>query len=164
MFEAREEYSLPGAFATTDSSACERRMKQAILVTTILVAAAGILLWVGIIRAAIPVLKVGKLLRGEYPGGVVQVDGGTVKAIRSHTPLVFVLGGSEGPQSEVLVRSKQFAPENFREGVPVSIRGVYDPATATFEAYRVATQCPSRYRPAPAPPQPVPGAPGRGAP
>lgn len=138
-------------------------MKQAILVTTILLGAAGILLWVGIARAGIPVLTVAELLAGGSRDRVVQVDGGVVREIRTRIPLVFTLG-APGGESEVLVRSKQLAPENFREGVPVSVRGVYDSTTKTLEAHRVSTQCPSRYRPASATPDAVSSSPGPGAP
>lgn len=123
-------------------------MKQAIVVSAILTAAAGTLFWVGVVRASIPVLTVRELLLGEYRGGTVQVDGGTVKAVRSRAPLVFTLEASPGGGPEILVRSRQLPPENFREGIPVSVRGTYDPEAKTLEAYRVSTRCPSRYQPA----------------
>lgn len=141
-------------------------MKQAIVVSAILAGAAGTLFWVGIVRASIPVLTVEELLSGAHRGGTVQVDGGTVKSVRSRAPLVFTLEASPGGGPEILVRSRQLPPENLREGIPVSVRGVYDPDAKVLEAHRVSTRCPSRYRPESASGVPgTGGAPqGRGAP
>ncbi len=119
-------------------------MKHLIAVSAILAGAVGVLVWVGIVQSSIPVLTVTQLRTG-YAGGAVQLDGGKVAAIQSLMPLSFTIASSEDPTARVEVRSDQIAPENLKEGTPVSLRGTYEPGSNSFQAYRISTQCPSRY-------------------
>jgi cytochrome c-type biogenesis protein CcmE len=49
------------------------------------------------------------------------------------------------PSFVVEVHSQRSPPENFKVGVKVSLRGEYHRAENIFVAYKISTQCPSRY-------------------
>lgn len=119
-------------------------MRKLLAVSVILVVAISLLIWVGIVEASIPVLRLTRLA-ADYRGGTVQVDDGKVAEVESRSPLVFTVS-PEGDRSLTLrVESDRIAPENLKSGTGVSIRGTYDPGTGVFHAYRVSTQCPSKY-------------------
>ena len=120
-------------------------MKKLLIVSFILAGALSYIAWVGIVEASIPVLQIPQLQSDAYPGGTVQIDGGKIARIESLTPLVFTVAPDGDPSLQIRVRSSRLAPENFKEGIPVSLRGEYDRSRNEFVAYKVSTQCPSRY-------------------
>jgi cytochrome c-type biogenesis protein CcmE len=142
-------------------------MKKLIIVSAVFAGALAVLVWVGIVEASIPVLRPSQLLSGEYQGGTVQIDGGKVASVESLTPLRFEIQPDGDDATRVRVRSARLAPENFKVGVKVSLRGEYDATSGVFEAYKISTQCPSRYEAAkeapssgqPPKPPPKPAAP-----
>ena len=113
--------------------------------SAIFAGALAILVWVGIINARIPLLKVVELRSMAAAGETVHVDDGRVLAIESYAPLRFTVTGESAPGAPLRVTSPRSAPENFKVGGAVSLWGTYDPAAGTFQAYRVATKCPSKY-------------------
>jgi cytochrome c-type biogenesis protein CcmE len=120
-------------------------MKRIALVGAVFLSALVVLVWVGVVNASIPVLQVAELLSEEYKGGEVQVDGGKIAKIESYAPLRFSVAAENDPKLAIAVASKVGVPENFKEGIKVSVRGEYDRDTKIFHAYKVSTQCPSRY-------------------
>ena len=120
-------------------------MRKLFIVSGIFVVALVVLVWVGVAGASMPVLTVSQIDTPSYTGGKVQLDGGKVARIDSYTPLVFAVAPEGDPSRLVLVRSKSIAPENFKEGSKVSLRGEYDRKSREFTAYKISTQCPSRY-------------------
>jgi len=119
-------------------------MTKLIVVSTIFVCALGVLVWAGL-GASMPVLMVSQIDSPAYAGGKVQLDGGKVARIDSYTPLVFTISPENDPSCTVRVRSSRLAPENFKVGIKVSLRGDYDRSAKEFTAYKISTQCPSRY-------------------
>lgn len=123
-------------------------MKKPLVVAAVFVLALAVLVYVGIVERSIPVLRVSQLMSADVAraGGTIQVDGGEVATIESLAPLVFTVRPEGDPNLRVRVRSDRLAPENFKEGVKVSLRGEWDPSAEVFVAYKVSTQCPSRYQ------------------
>ncbi len=120
-----------------------------VVVGVVFVVAVSVLVGVAL-GARIPVLTVDQLTSGDYePGTVerhVQADGAQVVEIEStEPPLRFKIATESNPTQVISVVSPQVMPDNFRVGIPVSVRGAYDPKTNEFTAYRVTTKCPSRY-------------------
>jgi len=116
-----------------------------LVVSAIFLCALGVLVWVGVVDASIPVLKLGQLSSDAYKGGNVQIDDGKVAAIESYAPLRFTVTAENDSSLSMQVSSPRSVPENFKEGIKVSLRGEYDPKRNSFEAYKISTQCPSRY-------------------
>ena len=112
-------------------------MKRLVAVAGVLVCAVAVLVWVGIVEASIPVLRLSQLGAG-YEGGTVQLDGGKVREIQSHTPLVFTIYQDGDPSSVIRVESERLAPQNLRKDIPVSLRGTYDANRNVFTAYGIA--------------------------
>ena len=94
--------------------------------------------------SSVPVLAIHQL-RAAYAGGRVQVDGGQVLAIESLQPLRFTVAPAGNPVAAIQVESERTAPENFKVGIDVSLRGDYDPAANILTAHRISTKCPSKY-------------------
>lgn len=115
-----------------------------LVVGIVFVSAVGVLIW-QVITSAIPVLPMHQLFAAEYQGGRVQVDNGEVVSIEKKGPLEFTVGLKNNPTVRIPVVSTQPMPENFKPGIPVSLRGEYDRESRVFHAYKVTTQCPSRY-------------------
>lgn len=120
-------------------------MKKPLALSVIFAAALAVLVYVGLMERSIPVLRLTQLRSAEYVGGAVQVDGGEIASIDSYAPLLFTVRPEGDPSFVLRVRSERLAPENFKEGIKVSLRGEYDPKEDVFVAYKVSTQCPSRY-------------------
>ena len=120
-------------------------MKKPLALSLVFAAALAVLVYVGLVERSIPVLRLTQLRSAEYAGGTVQVDGGEIAAIESYAPLLFTVRPEGDPSFLLRVRSERLAPENFKEGIKVSLRGEYDPEEDVFVAYKVSTQCPSRY-------------------
>lgn len=122
----------------------EGRVPKPLIVGAIFVGAVGVLLW-QVTASMIPVIPIHQLFAGEHDGGKVQVDNGEIVSIESIAPLQFTVGVKNDPGSRLAVKSTVSVPENFKVGLPVSLRGTYDQQSNVFHAYRVTTQCPSRY-------------------
>jgi cytochrome c-type biogenesis protein CcmE len=119
-------------------------MKKLMIVSLALVASIGVLVWVGVEAASIPVVRIGELKGGTHGGVDVQVDGKVV-AIESYSPLRFSIASEKDPENILLVTSERSVPENFNVGRNVSLRGEYQKEKSCFDAYRITTQCPSKY-------------------
>lgn len=119
-------------------------MKKLAIVSLVLVAAIGVLVWVGVEAASIPVVKIAELKGGAHGGIDVQVDGKVV-AIESYSPLSFSVASEKDPANVLLVSSERSVPENFKVDSSVSLRGEYQKEKSLFVAYRISTQCPSKY-------------------
>ena len=122
-------------------------MKKLVIVSAIFAAALAVLIWVGVVQASIPVLRPEQLIGAQstYEGGPVQLDGGKIASIESYTPLKFTVASDKNPSLIIRVHSERLAPENFKEGIKVSLRGQFDRSKGLFVADKVSTQCPSRY-------------------
>ncbi len=122
---------------------------RVLIVGVVFVSAVGVLFW-QVAASTIPVIKINQLFADDYHdgpsrGAKVQVDNGEITSIESIAPLQFTVGVKHDPETRLMVNSTVTVPENFKVGVPVSLRGTYDPNTKLFHAYRITTQCPSRY-------------------
>ena len=122
----------------------ERRLPKPLIVGAVFVCAVGVLLW-QVTASMIPVIPIHQLFAGEHQGGKVQVDNGEIVSIENIAPLEFTVGVKNDPGSRLVVKSTVTVPENFKVGIPVSLRGTYDQQANMFHAYRITTQCPSRY-------------------
>lgn len=120
-------------------------MKKLVIVTFTLVSAIGVLVWVGVQAASIPVVRVGELKGGAHWEEEVRIDDGKVVAIASYSPLSFSVASEKDPANVLLVSSERSVPENFKVGSNVGLRGMYRRDRNVFEAYQVSTQCPSKY-------------------
>ncbi len=122
-------------------------MKKLVIVSAIFVSALVVLVWVGIVQGSVPVLELEQIVgpRSSYDGGKVQLDGAKIAGIESLTPLRFTVASSRNPELVVNVQSERLPPENFREGIKVSLSGRFDRSRRLFVAEKVSTQCPSRY-------------------
>lgn len=119
------------------------RLPKPLIVGAVFVSAVGVLIW-QVAASMIPVIKIHQLFAEEH-GGKVQVDNGEIISIESIAPLQFTVGVKQDPETRLLVKSTVSVPDNFKVGIPVSLRGTYDTKTKIFNAYRITTQCPSRY-------------------
>jgi hypothetical protein len=120
-------------------------MKKLVIVTFTLVAAIGVLVWVGVQAASIPVVRVGELKGGAHWEEEVRIDDGKVVAITGYSPLSFSVASEKDPANVLLVTSERSVPENFKVGSNVGLRGIYRRDRNVFDAYQVSTQCPSKY-------------------
>ncbi len=120
------------------------RLPKPLIVGAVFVSAVGVLIW-QVAASMIPVIKIHQLFAEDQPGGKVQVDNGEIISIESIAPLQFTVGVKQDPETRLLVKSTVTVPENFKVGIPVSLRGTYDTENQIFNAYRITTQCPSRY-------------------
>ena len=116
-----------------------------LVVSAVFLVALAVLVYVGVVSGSIPNLKLAQLASPKYEGGPVQVDDGKVAAVESYAPLKFTVAAENDPSVVIRVTSPRSVPENFKEGIKVSLRGEYDPKTNSFNAYKISTQCPSRY-------------------
>ena len=115
-----------------------------LVVGVVFVSAVGVLIWQAV-ASMIPVLHLQQLFAEEFQGGRVQVDNSEILSIENLAPLQFTVALKADPSTRLSVASTQTVPENFKPGTPVSIRGEYDKEAGVFHAYRITTQCPSRY-------------------
>jgi hypothetical protein len=115
-----------------------------ILVGGIFLSALVTILWVGVASASIPVFKIRAMLH-DKPTGPLRIDDGKIAEIESLLPLRFKVSPKSDPQTFVWVESKRTVPENFKTDVDVGLEGKYDAKTGVFHAYRISTQCPSKY-------------------
>jgi cytochrome c-type biogenesis protein CcmE len=120
-------------------------MNRLVVVSFVLVVALGVLVWVGVLSASIPVLRIAEVKESTKPLDDVQVDA-KVAAIESTSPLRFWVYSEKDPANRLLVTSERSMPENFRQDMDVSLRGEYRKEDQVFVAYRITTQCPSRYQ------------------
>ena len=119
-------------------------LPKPLIVGAVFVSAVGVLIW-QVSASMIPVIQLHQLFADEHPQGKVQVDNGEITSIESIAPLKFTVGVKQDPTTRMLVSSTVTVPENFKVGIPVSLRGTYDSEAKTFHAYKITTQCPSRY-------------------
>lgn len=115
-----------------------------VLVASIFALALGALAWVGL-ASAIPVVSVAEVQRPELQGQEVEVKEGQVRSILSYAPLRFTVGPRSGAGTTILVETPRPVPENFKLGIDVGLRGVYDLEKQIFAARVVTTKCPSKY-------------------
>jgi hypothetical protein len=115
------------------------------VVGLVFLGALGTIVAIGLMEASIPVLKLGQLLGGEYHGGSVHVNESKVLSIESLAPLRFTVTERENSERQMVVESRGMPPDNFAIGRDVGLQGRFDPETRVFHAYRITTQCPSRY-------------------
>jgi hypothetical protein len=120
-------------------------MKKLVIVSLVLVSAIGVLVWVGVEAASIPVVRVAELKGGSHWEDEVRIDDGKVVAIESYSPLTFTVANEKDPSNVLLVASERSVPENFKVGSNVGLRGVYRKDRGLFDAYQISTQCPSKY-------------------
>ena len=115
-----------------------------ILIGGIFLSALATVLWVGVQSASIPVFKIRTLL-SDKPTGPLQIKDGKIAEIESLLPLRFKVSSRSDPGTSVWVESKRTVPENFKLDVDVGLEGEYEAKSRVFKAYRITTQCPSKY-------------------
>ncbi len=119
-------------------------MKQ-VIIGVLFFGAIGLLVWKGVVEGGIPILKI-QDLKASPPEGVVRVEGSLIHSIESMAPKLEFTTRSETSQGVTLVvEATCGAPDNFKVGNKVSIRGTFDAKTGMFKADQVQTACPSRY-------------------
>ena len=128
----------PGALATGVDG-----MKP-VVIGGIFLGALAMILWVGVESASIPVFKIRTLL-ADRPTGPVRIDDGKIAEIESLSPLRFKVAPKGDTQNFIWVESPRTVPENFKPDVDVGLEGELDAQTGVFHAYRISTQCPSKY-------------------
>lgn len=116
---------------------------KALIVAVLFLGAAAALVGVAM-SSSVPVLEI-HTLRSAYAGGRVQVDGGKIVEVQGYEPLRFRVAPEGNPEAAIDVVSSSTAPENFKPGIDVSLRGDYDPEKNLLTAYRISTKCPSKY-------------------
>ena len=121
-------------------------MAKILIVSGIFVTALTVLVWVGIVEASIPVLKLSQLRSAEYEGGTIRLDEGQVAQIDSLAPLRFTIATKNDPSSTLQVESDAPPPENLKVGIDVGLLGEYNREKQSFRASKVSTRCPSRYQ------------------
>lgn len=120
-------------------------MAKILIVSGIFVSALAVLVWVGVVEASIPVLKLSQLQSAEYEGGTIRLDDGHVAQIESLVPLRFTIAAKNDPSLTLQVESDTSKPENFKVGIDVGLQGEYNREKRLFRAFKVSTRCPSRY-------------------
>ena len=121
-------------------------MKKILPIFFLLFTAIGVLVYVGVVYASVPVMKIAELRTITLPeDNEVRVDEGKVASIQSLAPLRFTVAAAKDPSSTLVVESRRTVPENFKVGIEVSVVGEYDGSRRVLTAYRVSTMCPSKY-------------------
>lgn len=111
----------------------------------VFLSALGAFVWLGVVEGRVPVFGLQKIKSEGYTGEC-RVDDGVVHSIESMSaPLVFTIRSDKSPGVHLAVEFKRLAPDNFKVGVNVGLRGSYDPAKERFLATEVVTACPSKY-------------------
>ena len=111
---------------------------------TLFLGALSVFVVMGVIKGSVPVLSIAQV-HASKPAGPIGVDEGTIATIESRShPLRFTVKPKVG--GEVLVvESPRIAPENFKPGNAVSLRGYYKADEGKFIAEEIFTACPSKY-------------------
>jgi hypothetical protein len=100
-----------------------------------------------VVEGSIPVYKVDDDRVRQSQGVVIRVEEGVIAAIEKvGSPLIFTIHSAKNPNVLLGVESGQSAPDNFRVGNAVSVKGIYDSKAGKFMASEVVTACPSRYK------------------
>jgi cytochrome c-type biogenesis protein CcmE len=118
-------------------------MKLAV-VSSVFAIAIGVLIWRGVVEAGIRQLDVRELRTGKYTSGEHVTVRGKIAKIESKLPLRFTLAAFRSPDT-IEVASQRVHPENFEVDNNCMVSGQFDAETGVFTAYRVVTECPSRY-------------------
>ena len=118
----------------------------------VIVAAAGVLLWLAIGRGAVYYYSVTELLaKGEAKGVRVsgELEGGSL-ADDGRGGFTFVIYDRDRPADKLAVVYSVALPDHFedRAGAEVVAEGDYD-GDGTFQARTLITKCPSKYEAAP---------------
>ena len=124
-------------------------MKLAI-VGVVFLTAIGVLVYMGVVEAGIPMVKIKDLLATEWKGDhqpqTCQIDEVKIASIEHQpSPLEFTISSASEPGVLLKVKSRRNPPDLFEVGKGVHLKGVYDPKTKTFIAEEVVTNCPSKY-------------------
>jgi cytochrome c-type biogenesis protein CcmE len=121
-------------------------MKKILPIFFLLFTAIGVLVYVGVVYASVPVMKIAELRNITLPeDNEVRVDEGKVASVESYAPLRFTVAAAKDPSSTLVVESRRTVPENFKVGIEVSVVGEYDASRHVLTAYRVSTMCPTKY-------------------
>lgn len=84
----------------------------------------------------------------EQPDRGIRLAGnvvaGSVKNGPGETRTDFMLAGQSGPET-IHVQYQGLLPDNFKEGMPVVVEGLYKPASHEFTANSILLKCPSKY-------------------
>ena len=120
-------------------------MVKIFIVSGVFVTALAVLVWVGVVEASIPVLKVTQLGCADYAGGTVKLNEGKVASIEKFYPLKMTVIARDDPSTTLQVESTASPPENLKIGIDVGLVGEYSREKKVFRAYKISTQCPSRY-------------------
>jgi len=118
-----------------------------VVIALVFLSAIGVLVGVGIQAGSVPLYDYAVLVdAADPPTGRIRVDDSRIVAIEQLYPSVRFTVAAKGFEDDpLLVTSDASPPENFKPGGKVSIEGVYDASTSSFRAYKITTQCPSRY-------------------
>src|SRR5262245_21973924 len=117
------------------------------LVGAVFLLALGVFVWVGVVEGSIPVLKVDDVAAKGPEGQVIRVEEGLIGSIeKTGSRLIFTIKSGKKEGVQLVVESQQSTPPNFRVGLNVSVKGLYDRKTGKFTASEVTTACPSRYK------------------
>ncbi|MBN1442052.1 MAG: cytochrome c maturation protein CcmE [Planctomycetes bacterium] len=119
-----------------------------LIVALVFLTAVGVIVGVGLWATHMPVYTFEDLVRDDspYKGGNLQLDDVIVVRIESRYPLRFTVAREASADLPIHVVSDLAPPENFDEQKPVMLRGTYDAGSRVFQAFLIATKCPSRYR------------------
>ena len=120
-------------------------MAKILIVSGVFVTALAVLVWVGVVEASIPVLKVTQLGCADFAGGTVKLSEGKVASIENFYPLKMTIVARDDPSMTLQVESTASPPENLKIGIDVGLVGEYSREKKVFRAYKVSTQCPSKY-------------------
>lgn len=118
-------------------------MKPFVLATLFL-GALSVFVVMGVIKGSVPVLPIAEV-RASKPVGPIGVDEGVIATIESRGhPLRFTVKPKDGGEL-LVVESPRIAPQNFKPGNSVSLRGYYKADEGKFIAEEIFTACPSKY-------------------
>ena len=116
-----------------------------VVVAVVFLLGVGTLLFISVLEGSIAVHQVHAIASGEITEEC-RVEGGKIASIESRAdPVKFTVTPEKDPGVTLLVVSDRFPPDNFREDIPVSIRGRYDRSRGAFVATEITTACPSKY-------------------
>ena len=115
------------------------------LVAVVFLLGVGTLLFISVLEGSVAIHQVQEVASGEFIGEC-RVEGGKIASIESRAnPVKFTVTPEKVPGILLTVVSDRFPPDNFREDIPVSIRGRYDRSRSAFVATEITTACPSKY-------------------
>ncbi len=121
-------------------------MKLAV-VGIVFMAALGTLIYFGIREGKIPVVSIAEARSKDRAGATCRIVDMIIRSVeRPGAPLEFTMGPEASPGQTLPVTSERTAPENFKVGNKVTVKGAWDAARGKFVADEVVTACPSRYK------------------